>query len=501
MSLTIVYSHLMNNDGLDYLEQNLRYLIPFTKKFLFILPVNYNFNLDFDIIITRNNNFKDIISNHIYSLMEYDSVIMFNYNYIISRPINEILYGDHEITSILSDSNNVSLILNKFSTHYFSEYLNDESNITSINDFPTETVNRKINSLYTFDELTIENYFPIIHFSSYSVLNNIIEYNHMKYNYESLLRNYELTIKGNRYLTIYCYYEKEGYSKNQTNLSHFIKEGLFIDNMDYIFIINGYNCSIEIPDLSNIRVIRRDNCTDFEGWYLTLQEIEWQVYKYIFFINCSVIGPLNFDGSTNIIHNWFSPFLEKMNENTVLCSNVITVLPETNHGGAGKRCTSYNFLLDTKVIPLLLNKRIFSSTILKEKSKYYNAVFSKKNDRNDAIFTGEYGLSRVLLKAGYEITCLHPGFSDRNEKRKNRIKMTLFMKNNWIDGNLRACPPCGYHETMKVIGKEIIQPPEDFNYNNLNCQEQGICYSDSKFNWNNKKEFYEKFGYSEEINL
>ena len=76
--------------------------------------------------------------------------------------------------------------------------------------------------------------------------------------------------------------------------------------------------------------------------------------------------------------------------------------------------------------------------------------------------------------------------------------MTLFMKNNWIDGNMRACPPVNYRRCMEIIGKKIKELPEDFDYDSLQCQEKGICYSDRYYDWSSKKDFYHKFGYAED---
>lgn len=296
------------------------------------------------------------------------------------------------------------------------------------------------------------------------------------YIYDKLEYTYTLTRK-KKYLCIYCYYEKIGYGKNQTNLKHFINHGMKVEDMDYIFIINGNICNVELPQ--NARIMYNYNCTDFEGWYRALMKYDWYDYQYLFFINCSVLGPLNFDLSDEIIENWIEPFINKLDNETVLCSNVITNVFN------GPKCTSYNFLLDTRIIPYLLNDEITVNGIT-------NTVFGIKENRFDAIMTGEYGLSVLILKLGYKITCLHPGISDRGE-----LRMTLFMKNNWIDGKMRACPPCSYYECMRIIKKPIRNPPTDYNL--LKCDEKGICYTNSNYNWNSKKEYYQKFGFSEEI--
>lgn len=188
-----------------------------------------------------------------------------------------------------------------------------------------------------------------------------------------------------------------------------------------------------------------------------------------------------------------------MDHKTVLCSNVIMPLSEKNAGGPGFYCPSYNFILDTKVIPLLQTGNVCcknEKSRHRSKDVYYNTVFGKKRDRNDAILTGEFGMTRLLLQNGYKVTCLHPDVDDRGQ-----LKMTLFMKNNWIEGNNRACPPISYHDCMRIIKKPIVRPPEDFDYSILDCPVYGQCISDPKYNWRSKRQFYDFFGYSEEIIL
>lgn len=300
-----------------------------------------------------------------------------------------------------------------------------------------------------------------------------------KYYYDKLNYSYELT-RRKKYLCMYCYYEKIGFTKNQTNLRHFINKGMNVPDMDYIFIINGGLCSVNLFGLpKNVTIMYNYNCMDFEGWYRCLMKCDWYDYQYVFFINCSVLGPLNFDSSDIIIENWIEPFVEKLDDEKVLCSNVITEVFE------GPKCTSYNFLIDSRVIPHLLTEKV-------EVNGFRNTVFGIKESHFETVMTGEYGMSVLLLKLGYKITCLHLGLSDRGQ-----LKMTIFMKNNWIDGEYRACPPCSYYECMKIIKKKIRRFPND--YSKLRCSEKGICYTDSSYNWNNKEEYYYKFGYSEEI--
>lgn len=67
---------------------------------------------------------------------------------------------------------------------------------------------------------------------------------------------------------IYVYYEKKNRHKNQTNLAFFIKYGLDksrwkdIDTTT-LFVINGRQCEVSIPERDDIIVWRRD----YQGEY------------------------------------------------------------------------------------------------------------------------------------------------------------------------------------------------------------------------------------------
>lgn len=500
----------INNINL-VINKYIAYLSRYKKQFDCIIILNEFFNgnilsinSEFKILYYNNSspNIKKMLSENIETLVWYELILLINIDYYPMRNIDEIFYGNQQCITMLGkrNQNRISNCITRFNTNSFTEYLISENKTFVEDSVEHEEVPFQVTSIYynniekTYPLTTNDGYYDLNKISPYSSL-IISEYLKLKSLYDNY-KDYRDIFK--QPLTIYCYYEKEGYTKNQTNLQHFINYGLNIPDMDYIFIINGYKCSVDIPNRSNIKVIKQDNCSDFEGWYNVLDKIKWYEYKYIFFINCSVLGPLNFDSSDRITEDWFTPFREKLDNKTVLCSNVITKLEPDHPIGNMEVCTSYNFLVDSVIIPALMTYRIFGnlSGNIPNHLNYYNAPFSKKTSRMDTILTGEYGITRVTKLFGYNVTCLHPGINDRGE-----LKMTLFMKNNWIEGDNRACPPCNYYECMRIIKKEIIYPPLNYNYNKLKCKSKGKCYSDSKYDWKTKKEYYEKFGYSEEIIL
>src|SRR5438552_15128772 len=100
-----------------------------------------------------------------------------------------------------------------------------------------------------------------------------------------------------RFLVIYVYYEIKNYQKNKTNLSFFIRHSLNKNNwknlnIEYLFIINGFQCEVLIPNEPHINVLRENNCSDWEGYANGIKYMEnkynkpiYELYNYIFFMN------------------------------------------------------------------------------------------------------------------------------------------------------------------------------------------------------------------------
>ena len=158
-----------------------------------------------------------------------------------------------------------------------------------------------------------------------------------------------------KFLVIYVYYEIKNFQKNQSNLSFFLRHGVCNKNwkkinMDYLFIINGHQSEVLIPEEPNIFVLKEDNCFDFEGYNNGVKFMEDKLggnlsefYDYVFFMNCYITGPFMED---SVDTHWILPYYNKIqDEKSVICSNIITNLPQEDVGGPGLRVSTYNFLL------------------------------------------------------------------------------------------------------------------------------------------------------------
>ena len=360
--------------------------------------------------------------------------------------------------------------------------------------------------------------------------------------------NFLPDIRHSRIGIIYVYYERKNEQKNQTNLSFFIKYGLNDKlwnklNISTLFVINGEQCEVQIPTKSNIFVLKEANCSDWEGWYNGIRYFEnlggkpiWEQFDYLCLINAGAIGPIY---EANTEDHWLIPFYNKMvKDAAVLCSPCMSFLPNSNPGGPGPKVVPIFSLLrcTESIINLLTNVQvsctdIFSTdTYYKQRSinlfgTHENTVLGPKNDKQEAVLIGEYGMSRILLDNGYRLTsllynddtfdCHDPanwGINGNTEPDRymtfngqNVPLSTIFIKNIWRYENIYVSLPVLYKECiefvyLKLNMKPIFQdiPNIVYNYDLLNINPIGNGYHYSTV-WGSKEEFYNKYGVVEEM--
>ena len=191
-------------------------------------------------------------------------------------------------------------------------------------------------------------------------------------------------------IIIYTYYNSPS---SNYNLDFFVKKELkYRDNIDYIIVINGHNCDIIFPILSNLKIIKRPNIGfDFGGHANALEYIstENKIYDYYFFMNSGVIGPI-LPHYFNDFH-WTNIFIKKINNNVKLVGTTIVCLPSSDLGGYGPKIEGFFFMVDNIGLNLLKNE---------------NTIFCNHKDKVSTIINGEYGISKCILKNGYSIDCM-----------------------------------------------------------------------------------------------
>lgn len=323
---------------------------------------------------------------------------------------------------------------------------------------------------------------------------------------------------------IYAYYERINEHKNQQNLSFFIKYGLDEKiwkklDITYIFVINGYQCEVDIPYHNNIHVIKQYNCTDFEAWFNAIKYIEnknnnpiWKQFDYLCLLNASTNGPFM---NENINSHWLYPFYNKMVQcNAVACSPYINLVnPVDPNPGPALSCHFTLIKINENIINLLLNTPVESvypnSTCdLNKYPLYYNTVIGPKKSKNDSIFTGEYGLSRLFILSNYNICCLyypqqfniHTNFNIKTEreefyhKNNDNLKNTIFIKNLWrVDETYVSLPILSDYCNDFIYNKLNQNSIYDnlhikYNYNNLIIKKRNFIDNKSYYNIYGKSE-------------
>ena len=319
----------------------------------------------------------------------------------------------------------------------------------------------------------------------------------------------------NRTGIIYVYYERKSETFNQTNLAYFLKKIHLINNCEILFIINNYNCEVNIPIKNNIHVHKKSNSVDFEAYLDGIKYFEkkynkniYHIFDNLVFMNCSVSGPF----SNN---NWLYPFINKLNNNTVCVSPILDYMPHSsNFIEKGPKIPGYFFVIKcTKhVIELLTTPQLKFNNLSR-------TVFGTKKNKLDTIFSGEYGTSTVLLKYYNIASLLNPTndyknnrnwnnlkiYPDRSDKYNYSIHSAIFVKMNWraTDGpSCRDSYPVKYNEIVSEYNKvfncnNVIY--NNLDYNPLNIPNNGFQVRFPNNKWNNKCDFYNQYGKAEEF--
>jgi hypothetical protein len=223
-----------------------------------------------------------------------------------------------------------------------------------------------------------------------------------------LNNNYELfDSMSNDYVCLYAYYEKNKQYKE--NLEMFLKKGI-LDEIDYYIIING-ECTVNIPDRKNIKIINRPNQGyDFGAWSHCINHYINNEYKYYIFINSSVRGPF----LKNPNKKWIHKFIKLFNTKDVkLVGTTINIL-EHDVVGNERFHTLFNkpppythvqsmfFILDNDAFHFLLNKKFFNDEKTLNKIKDFDTNILN----NNIILYKEIGMSQLILNNNWNINCI-----------------------------------------------------------------------------------------------
>jgi len=235
----------------------------------------------------------------------------------------------------------------------------------------------------------------------------------------------------------YAYFETDN---AMYNFDFFINTGIVSDVL-FIIIINGYQCSVEIPELDNVIIIRRENIGFDTGAHGAAIEYLFDYHKtlelpfdYYIFMNCSAIGPFlpsYFSGS------WTNVFTSKITDKVKLVGTSIVSIEygrkkKVNYL-AGPNVEGFCFCLD----------RIGFNIIYQTKT-----VFVNHRNKNDAIQMGEFGLSKPLLNQGYSIDCLLYRYHNVDWTNENEC---ISFNNNY-----KFASRCGNYDGIYIHPFEVV---------------------------------------------
>ena len=206
----------------------------------------------------------------------------------------------------------------------------------------------------------------------------------------------EVAING-KILVCYCYIERE----DATDNLRFFLENAIYEDVTYCFVIQGYQCSVSIPNLPNIHIIRRENKGfDFGSYKASLDYFDSRDdFDYFVFMNCGVLGPFMHSG---IGGNCFEPFVNKINDRVKLVGTSIA-MSKYHRNDCHPYVESFFFVVDG--IGLAQISEVFSSEF---------------TEPSQAVMGGEVEMSKLVLDSGYDIDCMLYRYQGRDWRNASR---------------------------------------------------------------------------------
>lgn len=238
---------------------------------------------------------------------------------------------------------------------------------------------------------------------------------------------------------IYAYFE----TVNAVyNLEFYAQIGITndLDHL-YVFVINGEQCSVNLPQQDNVIVLKRPNIGfDFGAHghaikylldkYTTTNLIENLPFDYFIFMNCGVIGPFIPTYYPQSLH-WSTIFSNKITDKVKLVSTTIVCLPLHDVGGYGPKIEGFCFCTDRIGLKVFMDN---GTIFVDHKTKY------------DAIVKGEYQISNVCFKKGYTIDCLLYKYSN----------VDWMDKKNWSQNNNKHPSRAGTYDGISIHPFEVV---------------------------------------------
>jgi len=188
------------------------------------------------------------------------------------------------------------------------------------------------------------------------------------------------------------------------HLEYFLKHGFHPDVHFYIACVD-----FEPPDdLANIKFFQVENDShDFGGFArLLLEHVPVANYEYFGFFNSSCLGPASVSNSKRM---WLEYFSDRLVNNIGICGATINCLgskspyfhyleklldPSVTH----YHVQTYAYMLSQSAVNLLLRKKFYA--------------YPTKWTKEETIVNYEIGLSKMLLREGFQLSCLLKAYAN-----------------------------------------------------------------------------------------
>ncbi len=200
--------------------------------------------------------------------------------------------------------------------------------------------------------------------------------------------------------------------KYKENFIFFLNTSILKD-IEYFIYISGH-CSVELPEISNVKYFYIENKNhDFGALFEFNKNNNSIDYDAYIFINSSVRGP--FIPSYNP-SDWYKLFTSKLTDKVGLVGSSICTLPLDSHNSIDfeKR---FNF--DPPYVHVQTTAYALSSVGYKVLLKNDFFKIDKKLHKNKLVLRYEILLSQLLLKNGLIISSLLPTLESFSSKKKN----------------------------------------------------------------------------------
>ena len=259
-------------------------------------------------------------------------------------------------------------------------------------------------------------------------------------------------------LICYSYYETD---EAKRNLQYFLGQELKFkpSNVEYNIVIQGFRCSIKLPeDNTKFHIIKKKNHGyDFGAHYKALTDtllrhnvknIHDLPYEHYIFLNSGAAGPFVPNYVSNV--HWTTLFCSKFTDQIKLIGSSLVCLPKEDLGGFGPKVEGFCFALDKEGLDTVWNT---------------GTVFYPHESKNDVIVNGEYGLSRSILEAGFNMDSMVYRYSGVDWR----------VKYNWKCNNNEFASRCNSNDGISLHPFETIFHKTKWQNEKKDVQEQVVA--------------------------